>query len=165
MMMNGCCGCCGRAALVKQCLLALNTWTPRLLVGSCLAYMALDRTRYSLLFVAGSLLDVAVGKLVKRVVDEGRPATSKKQTRGMPSTHANSLFYFAVSTHLTLYNAFNNPPSRLLRDAVPALGYVWAASVAYTRVSLTGDHTPPQVVAGAALGTAFALGWHQIALA
>ena len=45
---------------------------------------------------------------------------------------------------------------------IPVAMCLWAASVGYTRVALTQDHTVPQVVAGAALGTLFALGWHHL---
>ena len=47
----------------SELLLWVNRATPSLLVSGCLACMALDRSAYSLSLVAGSLLDVAVGKV------------------------------------------------------------------------------------------------------
>jgi dolichyldiphosphatase len=96
--------------------------------------------------IIGAVLNGFVGKLVKRVVRQPRPAGSRKKGNGMPSSHAQTLFYF--TTVLAL----------LSRNAAAAVSpFVWLSALVYSVVAtsyrVTSQlHTFPQTVVGAALG-------------
>eukprot|EP00053_Salpingoeca_punica_P023707 m.11208 g.11208 ORF g.11208 m.11208 type:complete len:152 (+) comp5537_c0_seq1:30-485(+) len=114
------------------------------------------------IFVAGSLLNAALGKTLKYVLKHERPISTTAaapKTHGMPSTHANSLFFFAV--HLSLNTL-------ACRDWQPASQWLivgslfsYASAVSLTRVYIEPVHTLAQVVAGVALGTVCAAGWYH----
>lgn len=77
----------------------------------------------------------------------------------MPSSHASSLFYFSVFLSLCAISAGG---AALL--AVPVMA-AFTATVLYSRVFQTRDHTVPQVVAGAAQGILVALlAYQQLAV-
>ena len=44
----------------------------------------------------GSLLNAALGKVLKLFLSQPRPDGSRRPSYGMPSSHANSLFFFAT---------------------------------------------------------------------
>lgn len=96
-------------------------------------------------------------KFLKRIFKQPRPEPASRsaskttaQQDGMPSSHAQSLFFFA--THLSLALHALSMPWRL--RAVLALA-LWAYCVwgAADRV-WSGRHTVPQVAVGSALGAA-----------
>lgn len=129
----------------------------------------------------------ATAKILKRFVRQPRPAGARKfaKTYGMPSTHSCTIAYFgvylALSTLLlslhprftSLLPFYDSIAARALTDG-PSLLSTWthsgtrlflalfwvagAASVCWSRVRL-GHHTPAQVFAGAALGSAVAAVW------
>ena len=82
---------------------------------------------------------------------QARPSTSKKndKTYGMPSSHANSLFYFvallsiAAFFEYTLWWMFLTGSSLLL----------YTMTVLYCRVEIDRDHTWSQVIVGGIIGS------------
>lgn len=96
--------------------------------------------------------------ILKKLVNEKRPVGGRSG-EGMPSSHASSLFYFSVFLSLCAISAGG---AALL--AVPVMA-AFTATVLYSRVFQTRDHTVPQVVAGAAQGILVALlAYQQLAV-
>eukprot|EP00040_Diaphanoeca_grandis_P035318 m.221702 g.221702 ORF g.221702 m.221702 type:complete len:101 (+) comp33355_c0_seq14:84-386(+) len=85
---------------------------------------------------------------------DARPETSNRGSHGMPSSHANSLCFYATSLRTRAYLS-HTPASSLAVQAFVLYGYT--AAICYARVVLTKDHTHAQVVVGACLGAACAL--------
>jgi dolichyldiphosphatase len=113
--------------------------------------------RFTFLFTLGAIINAMLGKLLKRLIDDRRPLSSKQSDPGMPSSHAVSLFFFAaLLSAIEWYSASLPPPL-----ALPCILLLWAyvIAVCWTRVYLTGDHTIVQVVVGAGMGSISALLW------
>lgn len=130
--------------------------------GTAFAALAIYRNGWIFSLVAGSLVNAAIGKVVKRVLKTRRPAPSTRPSHGMPSSHANSLFFFATSlamrTVATAAPTLGNPGG----SGAPWVGircaalFGYATMIAGTRV-YTEDHTVPQIVVGAMLGAGCAI--------
>eukprot|EP00043_Microstomoeca_roanoka_P026681 m.12352 g.12352 ORF g.12352 m.12352 type:complete len:163 (+) comp6846_c0_seq1:76-564(+) len=147
---------------LSTALLFINRWTSRFVSSLAFGFLAYRRDRLALHLIAGSLLNAALGKALRMAISQPRPSGSKKTSNGMPSSHANSLAYFSVATHLIAIHWF---PNSQTAKVLPIVGHIYTFSVAYTRVFLTGDHTVPQVIAGAALGSTFAYCWFHTYIA
>ncbi|EPY38792.1 dolichyldiphosphatase [Angomonas deanei] len=102
-------------------------------------------------FTAGCCVTAATGKVLKRVINQSRPAGAPKLSPGMPSNHAISLTFLALCTAYGLSPSFHpdRNPQLLQAGQLGVLGY--AACGTGLRV-YCGHHTWPQVLAGGALG-------------
>jgi len=124
---------------------------------------------------SGQLLNVGVNLVIKAVVKEPRPprpfGATPMQTEGgfslggsgMPSNHAQFMFYIAAIAFFRHQSgAFPPPFGRASKRTVALVGQLllWtaAAAVAYSRVFLV-YHTVQQVCAGAFAGVVFAAVW------
>jgi hypothetical protein len=76
------------------------------------------------------LLNALTSKIIKRVVRQPRPPTSKKGGYGMPSSHAHLLFYFLTISSLLSRKHY---PSYLSLAVALSLG-MYAVSASYWRV-------------------------------
>ena len=103
------------------------------------------------IYVAASLVNAMMSKLLKRIINEARPAgTRHRPDPGMPSGHAMSLAYLsaAAARALSLAPVLISPLKLcLLQVLVVGLGVFFMV----LRVQL-GHHTVPQIVVGGALG-------------
>ena len=107
--------------------------------------------------IFGAISNALLAKVLKRVFNAARPRGAELADPGMPSSHAQSLFYF--SAYLSLAASDMEQPTVLL----PALGaFGAAAALAQLRVR-AGLHTQAQVVVGATFGACFGFGWRQVA--
>ena len=100
-----------------------------------------------LYYITGALLNALLSKIIKRVVRQPRPPTSKKGGYGMPSSHAHLLFYFLT---ITTFLSRAHYPSYLSLALAVALGS-HALTASYWRVA-DGLHTLSQTAVGAVLG-------------
>ena len=105
------------------------------------AYVYPNNLSVALLVCA--LLNAVNGKLLKVILGRRRPDCSAKGTYGMPSSHANSLFYFVG---FLTYASYENP-------RIDAVGvccicfclFVYTMIVCFCRVEIDRDHTWMQV--------------------
>ena len=150
--------------MFRKAVLLVNKATSRGVSGSTFVALAYLRTPWMLAFVCGALLNAAIGKTLKYTLNAKRPENSKLTSPGMPSSHSQSLFYFATALSLAASSA---PSTKLPFHwlLVPAFTYFYSITVAYARIFLTQVHNVPQVAVGAALGTAFAIFWTTNVLA
>lgn len=105
-----------------------------------------NSTTLSLLLFA--LLNAANGKLLKVVLAQSRPRGSERETYGMPSSHANSLFYFVGFLSTAAYNHLD---IRLWLLVVLGTS-MYSVAVCYCRVYIDKVHTIPQITVGTLLG-------------
>ena len=110
------------------------------------------------LLFAGQLACEGCNFALKRVIREHRPGRFAGLGYGMPSSHAQYMFFLAVAGSLFLARRFAAPHSRRVRVLV--LAGLWAAAglTAWSRVYL-GYHSVRQVVVGAAVGAVLAGVW------
>jgi len=91
-----------------------------------------------------AVLNALLGKILKILIGKRRPENSKKQTYGMPSSHANCLSFFvayltmAATDILSLYDAV----------LVCVSSVVYTLCVCYYRACVSRDHTALQILGG-----------------
>eukprot|EP01023_Acetabularia_acetabulum_P015843 TRINITY_DN17774_c0_g1_i1.p2 TRINITY_DN17774_c0_g1~~TRINITY_DN17774_c0_g1_i1.p2 ORF type:complete len:254 (-),score=15.62 TRINITY_DN17774_c0_g1_i1:163-924(-) len=106
----------------------------------------------------GSLMAVLMNKILKQIINQSRPSTSRKTDPGMPSSHASVTAYFsAVISSLVFDSKLSNYYFIIL------FVELYAVFVAWIRVRL-GFHTPAQVAVGFGVGTWFGIFWGQIGI-
>ena len=123
------------------------------------------RDAVTFLCISGAILNALLSKLLKQLINQARPEGARLADPGMPSSHAQSLGYFA--TYLSLVAIRATWHTQLLPARVPA-GLAKAAAVcallgvgggaAAHRVR-TGLHTWPQIAVGWIVGATSATLW------
>ena len=102
-------------SLFRSILLLLNACTSKAVTMTTFCTLLLLSTPYAYLFGFGSIINMFIGKVAKKVLNISRP-TKTLSTPGMPSSHATSLSYFATglswilrssSSSTSIFNAFN----------------------------------------------------------
>lgn len=121
-------------------------WVVSATIGICVLYYCHDvRAWYCL---TGAIGNAFFSRGLKFIINEKRPVGARKKDPGMPSSHAQSLYYFATYATLLLYDS----GSMIGIGCVQALGLILAS----LRVTL-GYHTMPQVLVGALAGSLFSV--------
>lgn len=139
----------------------------------CVVYATLiwsTREAEVALMFAGQLACEAVNFLLKRIIKEERPQRIHGKGYGMPSSHAQFVFFWSVA--VALFLLVRHRPPRVIRNNhrpwsfaerfLVSLGVqVIAAVVAWSRIYL-GYHTPKQVLVGCLAGAVSAVAWFCI---
>ncbi|OAA77536.1 dolichyl pyrophosphate phosphatase [Akanthomyces lecanii RCEF 1005] len=127
------------------------------------------------LLFAGQLACEALNFVLKRLIKEERPRQIHGKGYGMPSSHAQFVFFWSVALTLVLLvrhrpatskskskaaaNNSSRSSSRIVeRLAVSAVSLVLAAATAWSRIYLN-YHTPKQVLVGSSVGVLSAVAW------
>lgn len=127
-------------------------WT----VSSLAALFLIFKQEPSVLWaLLGSIVSSFINKALKKVINQQRPASARKEDPGMPSSHANSLAFLGTYSSLALAQYYST-------EAAVAL-FICSMFLTWLRVAL-GYHTYPQVIVGFCLGSTTAIGWRQIGL-
>ena len=111
-----------------------------------------------LYFIATSLMNALLSKVLKVIIRAPRPAASKQGGHGMPSSHAQTLAFFTAVICHALYDHYNNmsagkrmyPAGLYITCFLGVISYALASS--YYRV-VTGLHTVVQTLVGIILGS------------
>eukprot|EP00040_Diaphanoeca_grandis_P035317 m.221696 g.221696 ORF g.221696 m.221696 type:complete len:150 (+) comp33355_c0_seq13:461-910(+) len=140
--------------MLTDLILFANAQCSKMVAGAAFVAVVVYRDEWTLSLVGGAICNAAVGKGLKRLLQVSRPETSNRGSHGMPSSHANSLCFYATSLRTRAYLS-HTPAFSLAVQASVFYGYT--ATICYARVVLTKDHTHAQVVVGACLGAACAL--------
>ncbi|OAA45120.1 dolichyl pyrophosphate phosphatase [Beauveria brongniartii RCEF 3172] len=124
------------------------------------------------LLFAGQLACEALNFLLKRLIKEERPRRIHGKGYGMPSSHAQFVFFWSIA--LSLFLLVRHRPTtttttpggaRLVaRLAVSATSLGLAAATAWSRVYLN-YHTPKQVLVGSSVGVLSAVAWFVVTAA
>ena len=133
------------------------------------AYLWYSRSLSMALFLAAAIVNALAVKALKRLLAQPRPAASPEQgDYGMPSSHAASLFFFALALpDSTLADAASAPASRAVATTATMgpLRTCFAAVAAVLSLHRVHGkyHTTMQVLAGSAWGAACAAAWNMAA--
>lgn len=114
---------------------------------------------------AGQLACEALNFVLKRLIKEERPRQIHGKGYGMPSSHAQFVFFWSVALSLFLLvrhrptSKSNKNNSRIVeRLTVSAVSLALAAATAWSRIYLN-YHTPKQVFVGSTVGALTAVAW------
>ncbi|EGC31532.1 hypothetical protein DICPUDRAFT_39776 [Dictyostelium purpureum] len=112
----------------------------------------------------GLLFSECTNYVLKKSIKEHRPTIwkeLKKQSYGMPSSHSQFMFFFAVLMTLFYLKKRIRFGSSLFPKVMLASLYFLAAAVAYSRVHLY-YHTTKQVIIGSSVGIILGFIWYNV---
>jgi len=142
---------------------AYVTLIPLALLVSLFTLILFRRDFRTALIFVGLLVNEVVNYILKKMVKQSRPSVLKMRETdyGMPSSHAQFLFFFSTYLFLLLLSNKFSFYHKWWKQVYSVLGYVVAAAVAYSRVYLY-YHTAEQVLVGCAIGTVIGGIWFFI---
>ncbi|KAE9612970.1 hypothetical protein Lal_00027695 [Lupinus albus] len=132
----------------------LSKWIVTVLIG---CFILWRHDAEALWFGAGSILNGLLSVWLKRILNQERPTTLKSDP-GMPSSHAQSIFFAAFFVILLSVEWLG---LNVFTIFVSGLVLASAAFFSYLRVSQK-LHTMSQVVVGAAIGSIFSTLWYWL---
>ncbi|KAJ6805370.1 lipid phosphate phosphatase epsilon 2, chloroplastic-like isoform X1 [Iris pallida] len=126
------------------------------LVAALLGLFILWRHDAEALWVAmGSIINSCLSVTLKWTLNHQRPVNASKSDPGMPSSHAQSLFYTGTYLVISLFDWLG---VNIFTMTIGAITIIFSSYLSWLRVSQQ-FHTISQVVVGAALGSACAATW------
>ncbi|KAK4486020.1 hypothetical protein RD792_008682 [Penstemon davidsonii] len=103
----------------------------------------------------GALLNDKLSRNLKKIINQGRPISTLRSDPGMPSSHAQSIFYIITFLNLSIIEWYGiNGLTTTLRGLFFLLGSYFS----WLRVSQQ-LHTVSQVIVGGVLGSIFSIFW------
>lgn len=139
--------------------LALLTFLPIAGAVALFTWFVARRELETGFFFSGYCASTLLNSALKRVFREPRPAFSAKRGYGMPSDHAQAMFF--VLTYLWLLFRTRVSVRGWIRGSVLLATGSLGVIVAYSRVYL-GVHTVSQVIAGSLVGCVFGFLYFQV---
>lgn len=104
---------------------------------------------------SGSVLNSGLSTVLKRILNQERPVSTIRSDPGMPSSHAQSIFYTVTFCIVSMVEYFGlNGITAVISGLIFAIGSYFS----WLRVSQQ-FHTTSQVAVGAALGFSFSIFW------
>ncbi|XP_058179106.1 lipid phosphate phosphatase epsilon 1, chloroplastic isoform X1 [Rhododendron vialii] len=103
----------------------------------------------------GSVLNTGLSTMLKRVLNQERPVSNLRSDPGMPSSHAQSIFFTVIFVVVSMLQWLG---ANGLAITLSGLALAFGSYLSWLRVSQQ-LHTISQVVVGAVLGSAFSILW------
>ncbi|XP_015605852.1 dolichyldiphosphatase 1 [Cephus cinctus] len=145
--------------------LALISLTPLAIITGFVTLVLFRRDLHTITFFGGIVINEAVNLLLKHTICEARPMKrdSLYTEYGMPSTHAQTMWFFAAYVTLFIcirlhYSNNSTVSERFWRISIIAGCVILASLVTYSRVYLM-YHTITQVVCGTIVGIVLGITW------
>lgn len=114
----------------------------------CMCLIFLSDSYKPIYYISGAVTNAILSKILKRTFRIPRPAGCKKGGYGMPSSHAQTLFYFLIVLSLNLMNSSLN---QYLVNIISFLFLIYVIISSYWRIS-SGLHTLYQTLVGCFVG-------------
>ncbi|XP_010235860.1 lipid phosphate phosphatase epsilon 2, chloroplastic isoform X2 [Brachypodium distachyon] len=137
---------------------AVSWWTPveaalnrmsKWLVAGSFAFAALWKHDAEIMWaLMGAVVNTVLSSILKQMFNHERPAPALRSDPGMPSSHAQSIFYAATFLVLSLFYSLGTNYLAMI------IGAATIASASYL-----GLHTLNQIIVGATVGSAFGALW------
>ncbi|XP_058088020.1 lipid phosphate phosphatase epsilon 2, chloroplastic [Magnolia sinica] len=138
-----------------------SKWLVAALFGSVII---LKHDAEALWAAMGAVLNSSLSTTLKQILNQQRPASALRSDPGMPSSHAQSIFYIAVFAVVSLIEWLG---INALTLTFAALILICGAYLSWLRVSQQ-LHTVSQVVVGATVGSICSIlwfwSWHEFML-
>ncbi|KAJ0962890.1 hypothetical protein J5N97_028012 [Dioscorea zingiberensis] len=142
----------GQRAEFEAVLNTMSKW----LVASIFGLVILWRHDAEALWAAtGSVVNAFLSITLKKILNHQRPVSTLRSDPGMPSSHAQSIFYITVLGILSLFHWMG---INLFTITIGAFTLASGTYLAWLRVSQQ-LHTKGQVLVGAILGSLCAISW------
>lgn len=133
----------------------LSKW----LVAALFAAVILLRHDAEALWIAmGSVVNAVLSMVLKKILNQERPIATLRSDPGMPSSHAQSIFFTVVFVALSAVEWLGVNAISL---SVCGLSFVFGSYFSWLRVSQK-LHTISQVLVGAMLGGFFSILWYLL---
>ncbi|XP_065851502.1 lipid phosphate phosphatase epsilon 2, chloroplastic isoform X2 [Euphorbia lathyris] len=130
----------------------LSKWLVSVLFGGFILWR---HDVQSLWIAMGSVLNALLSVGLKQILNQERPSATSKSDPGMPSSHAQCLFYTVVFSILSITESFGVNEFTLITSALTLAS---GSYFSWLRVSQK-YHTMSQVAVGAAVGSVFSYLW------
>ncbi|KAH7520005.1 hypothetical protein FEM48_Zijuj08G0097700 [Ziziphus jujuba var. spinosa] len=142
-----------RSVGLESTLNRLSKW----LVSALFAAVILGRHDTEALWAAmGSIVNAMLSVALKRILNQERPVATLRSDPGMPSSHAQSIFYTVMFVVLSIVEWLGINEISL---TISGFALVFGSYFSWLRVSQQ-LHTINQVVVGAVLGSLFSIFWY-----
>ncbi|XP_051193125.1 lipid phosphate phosphatase epsilon 2, chloroplastic [Lolium perenne] len=137
---------------------ALNRMSKWLVAGS-FAFAALWKRDAEIMWaMMGAVVNTMLSSILKKLFSHERPAPALRSDPGMPSSHAQSIFYAAVFLVLSVFYWLG---TNYLAVILGATTITSASYLSWLRVSHR-LHTLNQILVGAIVGSAFGALWFAL---
>ncbi|KAI3440522.1 acidPPc domain-containing protein [Psidium guajava] len=133
----------------------LNRLSKWLVAGVFGAIILLRHDAESLWATMGSVINVMLSVVLKQILNQERPISTLRSDPGMPSSHAQSIFFTVVFAIVSVGKLFGISEVTLI---ISGLVLAFGSYLSWLRVSQQ-LHTISQVVVGAFVGSAFSALW------
>lgn len=141
-----------RRSPVQATLNRMSKW----LVAGSFTFAAIWKHDAEIMWILmGAVINSLLSMVLKKTLNHERPAPAFRSDPGMPSSHAQSIFYAATILALSLYYWLG---TNYLTMVIGPATLLVATYLSWLRVS-QHLHTLNQVMVGAAVGSAFAALW------
>ncbi|XP_077244315.1 phosphatidic acid phosphatase (PAP2) family protein [Tasmannia lanceolata] len=130
----------------------LSKWLVAALFGAVILW---KHDSEALWTAMGSVINACLSNILKQILNQERPVSTLRSDPGMPSSHAQSIFFAVVFSVLSLVEWLGMTP---LTVTVGAIALICGSYLSWLRVSQL-LHTVSQVVVGAVLGSIFSIMW------
>ncbi|GMH14878.1 hypothetical protein Nepgr_016719 [Nepenthes gracilis] len=137
---------------VESTLNRLSKWLVSGVVGFVILW---KHDAESLWAIVGSVINAGISIILKRILNQERPFFNLRSDPGMPSTHAQSIFFGVIFVVLSTVEGLG---LNVLTLILGGLTFGIGSYLSWLRVSQR-LHTPSQVVVGAGLGFSFSVAW------
>ncbi|KAF4383304.1 lipid phosphate phosphatase epsilon 2, chloroplastic [Cannabis sativa] len=107
-------------------------------------------------FAMGSIINALLSVALKRILNQERPASAVKSDPGMPSSHAQSIFFNFMFANFSIVEWLGVNDITL---AISGFILIFGSYLTWLRVSQR-LHTLSQVVVGAIIGSIFSVFWY-----
>ncbi|CAN6878005.1 unnamed protein product [Brassica oleracea] len=134
---------------------SLSKWVVSILFASIIL---LRHDGTALWGIIGSVSNSALSVVLKRILNQARPATTSRTDPGMPSTHAQSISFISVFAVLSVMEWLGTSKVSLFLSFL-----IIASGLYFIRLRVSQKlHTSSQVVVGAIVGSVFCIFWYTM---
>ncbi|CAN7012853.1 unnamed protein product [Brassica rapa subsp. trilocularis] len=132
---------------------SLSKWVVSILFASIIL---LRHDGTALWGIIGSVSNSALSLVLKRILNQARPATTSRTDPGMPSTHAQSISFISVFAVLSVMEWLGTSKVSMFLCCL-----ILASCSYFIRLRVSQKlHTSSQVVVGAIVGSVFCIFWY-----
>ncbi|XP_051148471.1 lipid phosphate phosphatase epsilon 1, chloroplastic-like isoform X2 [Andrographis paniculata] len=129
-----------------------SKWVVSIVIGATIVWR---HDAEALWAATGAVVNTALSITLKKLFNQQRPVSRLRSDPGMPSSHAQSFFYMLTLLNVSFMERWG---INLFTAILFTMLFVVASYFSWLRVSQQ-FHTSEQVIAGAVVGSAFAILW------
>eukprot|EP00123_Amoebidium_parasiticum_P015776 comp23144_c1_seq1/m.37365 comp23144_c1_seq1/g.37365 ORF comp23144_c1_seq1/g.37365 comp23144_c1_seq1/m.37365 type:complete len:197 (-) comp23144_c1_seq1:136-726(-) len=123
-----------------------------IVTGACAIAVLAYRNSFMVTLGVGAIMNAGISKVLKYTIRQSRPAGTKKQDPGMPSSHAAGLFFFATFLSWAVWQQDKTAFGASTSSVMWMVALMGAALFATGYRVVVRHHTLAQVTAGTVLG-------------